>query len=124
MIGRRKRPKMGLREPTVIKCRSHLQWIRGCECAIAGKTGVAPLGTLAWVHKCVGPMQAHHVTTRGAGGGDETAVPLCVAAHKEIHDRGVQTFQDLYGVDLEAIADKLWKISHHGVRWRREHDER
>jgi hypothetical protein len=63
-------------------------------------------------------MEAHHVTTRGAGGGDETAVPLCSDAHKRVHDMGVISFQARYKVDLDSIAAKLWEISPHGKRYR------
>lgn len=44
--------------------------------------------------RCLGcgatPSEAHHVTTRGAGGGDEptNVMPLCVYCHRRWHMRG------------------------------------
>lgn len=36
------------------------------------------------------PSEAHHITTRGAGGGDvpENLMPLCTYHHREWHDQG------------------------------------
>ncbi len=72
-------------------------------------------------HVCSGKMEAHHVVSRGAGGGDEQVVPLCAGAHYDGHLRGWETFAKDFGVDLTAIAAEFWKQSPHGVRYRAEH---
>lgn len=56
-------------------------------------------------------MEAHHVTTRGAGGGDEQLAPLCSLAHQLIHD-GCG-----FNVDLAKIAADLWKASPHRQKY-------
>lgn len=40
--------------------------------------------------ECYGPVQAHHVTTRGARGGDEkeNLMPLCQRHHADWHFKG------------------------------------
>lgn len=107
---RRKKPKMGLRVSDKIHCPAHARWVRGFECLIAGKA----------THECWGRMEAHHVTSRGAGGGDETLVPLCSRAHVLGHSMGWDSFEKLYGVNLEATAAELWRTSPHGQRYRLE----
>ena len=44
------------------------------------------------------PVDPHHVTSRGAGGGDEAenVVPLCREHHVEIHTIGRDTFRKKY----------------------------
>lgn len=124
---RRKRPKMGLRESAVIRCPSHLRWVRGHECAIAGKQQTRGEWRLDHWHECEGRMEAHHVREGDHGHGmgqkpdDSTAVPLCASAHKRGHDMGWQTFEKEWRVNLSDIAEQLWKQSPHGQKWRREH---
>lgn len=98
---RRRRPKAGLREPSRVVCPQHLQWIRGNCCILADVRN----------HVCWGKIEAHHVTTRGAGGGDETAIPVCSAAHRLVHDLGRMTFERRFGKDLAAIASGLAALS-------------
>jgi len=117
---RKKRAKMGLRESTVIKCAGHLQWVRGHECLCAGKMDRVVVGDdYALVpHECFGKIEAHHVVSRGAGGGDEQVVPLCSKAHADGHKMGWETFQKRYRVDLASTAAELWKLSPAGKRYR------
>jgi len=105
---RKKRAKMGLRASSVIKCAGHLKWVRGHECLCAGK----------WGHECAGRIEAHHVTSRGAGGGDEQVVPLCTLAHGIVHQMGGSSFAASFKLDLAATAADLWKHSPHGQRYR------
>lgn len=70
----------------------------------------------AWVrrHVCCVPVcgdervEAHHVKTRGAGGGDEWCVSLCgwhhVGSDWSFHMMGRHSFAAYYGVDLFALA--------------------
>jgi len=50
-------------------------------------------------HNCLacgrrGPSDAHHVTTKGAGGGDtiDNIIPLCRRDHTRIHTEGMAKF--------------------------------
>lgn len=123
---RKTRPKMGLRESSVIRSQGHLKWVRGCECAVAGK--LERLGDgYARHHTCEGRTEAHHVREGDHGHGvglkpdDSAAVPLCSTAHKRGHDRGWQTFEKDYRVDLSSIAAALWKASPHRIKYERGH---
>ena len=115
---RKKRQRSGIRdEDGPLQCPSHRRWVRGFECSIAGK--LEQLGDgYAKHHECEGRIEAHHVTTKGAGGGDDECVPLCSKAHKQGHDIGWDTFTKKYRVDLKAIAERLWRTSPHGVKYR------
>lgn len=119
-LKRKKRPKMGLRVSPVIKCPGHLKWVRGHECMCLGKMEHIIVGDdyMVTPDRCVGRIEAHHSTTRGAGGGDETAVPLCAWHHASGHKMGWTTFQQRFGVDLASTAADLWKRSPHGQRYR------
>jgi len=55
------------------------------------------------------PVDAHHVQTRGAGGSDLTAVPLCRIHHDGIHRMGVMTFQTHFKINLFEIQHFLLK---------------
>lgn len=104
---KRTRPKMGVKQSSVIRCPGHLAWVRGRECCIAEK------------HTCVGRIEAHHVVTTGAGGGDEQVVSLCTEAHAEVHRTGRETFAKKYAVDLPEIAARLWQYSPHRISYLR-----
>ena len=109
IVRKRKREKMGVRQPTQIESPGHLAWLRGsCQCLIAGKAG----------HVCSTKMEAHHVREGADGGmgmkpGDDTAVPLCADAHAEGHRIGWRTFEARYGVDMDKAAEAHWKASTH-----------
>ncbi len=115
---RRKREPMGIREPSRINCPGHLKFVRGFKCA-------------AWAsgeHECSGKMEAHHVRENLSGGmgikpDDSEAVPLCSAAHSELHNSGAKTFEAKYKVDLSKIAADLWKVSSHGRTYRADRKE-
>lgn len=44
---------------------------------------------------------AHHVTSRGAGGSDYQTIPLCRKHHRELHHWGRTRFESLYTVNLD-----------------------
>ncbi len=112
MLKRRKPPKSGIARAPERSFPSHLAWLRGCECAIAGKAE----------HVCSGRMEAAHVR-RGTEGGtalkpaDFHAIPLCSAGHSEQHALGEVSFERKYGINMKAIAEGLAKISPHRWRW-------
>jgi hypothetical protein len=52
---------------------------------------------------CFGQVTGHHVKSKGSGGSDteDNLWPLCVKHHAEIHNLGVFTFCDKYGIKLK-----------------------
>lgn len=52
-----------------------------------------------------------HTKTRGAGGKRWDLVPLSPLLHSEQHTMGIESFQAKYGVDLPALARRLWRLS-------------
>lgn len=114
---RKKRAKMGLREPSQIRCQGHIQWIRGFPCSIE----------LHGDHVCTGRIEAHHMR-EGSNGGvglkcdDSTCVPLCSHAHQNFHSMGVDTFQTRYHIDLVKTSKVFWEWSPHGKIYRRERE--
>ena len=65
----------------------YLKHIRNQSCAVCGVLEVDP----------------HHVKTRGSGGSDLDAIPLCRHHHQEFHHIGVDTFQEKYQLDYREI---------------------
>lgn len=74
-----------------VRSPKHMAWVRKHECCAQG-------------HACEGIIHAHHVKTRGAGGGDEWCVSLCARHHRLLHDTGRLEFISRYGVDLYTLA--------------------
>ena len=110
---RKRREKMGVREPDRIECKAHLQWIRGCACVVIVE------GT------CEGPTEAAHVRNGTDGGtglkpSDCYAVPLCRHHHSKQHAVGEQTFWA--GRDPLKIAAELWRISPARIKWEQRKD--
>ena len=73
---------------------AYLDWIRTLPCVAAGSS-------------CQGPIVAHHVKSKGAGGTDRMTTPLCDFHHRFGHQHGWQTFRAICSVDLTAIAERL-----------------
>lgn len=68
-----------------------LVYVRGQPCAVAG---------------CCNQSQAHHLKSRGAGGSDYTAVPLCGIHHTfepGVHYLGLTAFEARYNVSLDNL---------------------
>jgi hypothetical protein len=82
---------MMLPRPARHRDERYLAWVRTLPCAVCLKPGA----------------HAHHLSTRGSGGGDLTAVPLCAEHHGAIHTRGDRTFGDAVGVNLWRVAHDL-----------------
>ena len=78
----------------------HLAWVRTQRCSVPGCDN--------------NDIQAHHVR-KGAGVGlkpaDAGCAPLCFEHHAEIHSIGSRTFEIRHGVNLSAIAARLWAES-------------
>lgn len=49
------------------------------------------------------PVEAHHTTSRGAGGDRSTLIPLCRRCHALLHTMGRQSFEARFSIDLEAL---------------------
>jgi len=49
---------------------------------------------------CLGEVCAHHVKTKGSGGGDivDNLIALCLKHHSELHQIGTITFYLKYGL--------------------------
>lgn len=118
---RRKRERMmPPKADAPISCRGHLQWVRSkFVCLLADKVRL----DTGEPHACWGGIDAHHSKTRGAGGGDETVVPVCRGAHTLLDSPGwSQTLvEQRFGIEpMEVTAADLWKASPHGQRYRNE----
>lgn len=117
---RRTRPRMmAPKEDAPISCPGHDKWVRGLVCCALGRVMINPLGKSGGVHECQGRMEAHHETTRGAGGGDDALIPLCLLAHAQ-HHNGC-TF---VGLDQPSTAADCWRASPHGQKYRRQQEQR
>ncbi|MBN1881096.1 MAG: DUF968 domain-containing protein [Deltaproteobacteria bacterium] len=59
---------------------------------------------------CTTGTYAHHVKTRGAGGGDEpeNLMPLCFVHHNEIHLTGTAPFVKRYNLYFDE-TERRWK---------------
>jgi len=112
---RKKRERMMPPKDDRVRCESHLQWVRGMECAISDQ------------HECTGRIEAHHVHTardgrrtdgaRGRKPSDTWSVPLCSGSHAELHTGGEITFQNKYAIDLYDFALLLARRSPHRGKW-------
>ena len=56
---------------------------------------------------CMGRVEAHHTTTRGAGGSDYKALPLCAKHHSAAGGYGKDTFQNRYFMDFDKEIIRL-----------------
>ena len=56
---------------------------------------------------CIGRVEAHHTNTRGAGGSDYKAIPLCVLHHADIDNLGKKTFQNRYFMSFDKEIIRL-----------------
>lgn len=55
-------------------------------------------------HACLGPVVGHHLhPSRGEDVANE--VPVCCTAHMLIHSKGPSRFEEMWGVDLESVAE-------------------
>ena len=76
---------------------------RALGCAVKGKRG--KLNGRSWLHECDGPVEAHHIKSRGAGGKNEgNTVGLCRRAHDQLHTMGSKSFPLAYSINLWEMA--------------------
>jgi hypothetical protein len=86
-------------------------WVRGQGCVLRGRwchdEAKSPDLQDSY-HVCWGPIEFHHVKTRGAGGKDRgNGVGLCTTGHRTFHDLGRATFAARYAIDLAHVARNL-----------------
>jgi hypothetical protein len=48
-------------------------------------------------------IDPHHTKSKGSGGSDLTAIPLCRRHHRICHDSGIETFQKKHQIDFKEI---------------------
>ena len=100
----RKRPKMMVKEATVIRAPNYLAFVRrhNCTCVEVDPTG------------CEGEIEAAHVR-RGTDGGvgmkpsDCYALPLCSSHHRDQHSIGEPSFEKRHRFSMRDVADRLWR---------------
>jgi len=115
---KRKRARMGVKVSSVVRSPGHLAYIRTLECAVR-KPGYYDCN----LHDGCNKVEAAHVRTGTDGGtsikpGDNWAMPLCAAHHRQQHQIGEPEFERRYGVDMKAIAKALWQAdTYHRGRW-------
>lgn len=113
---RRTKPRMMVRESTIIRSDGHLAWTRGNDCCLMGRAD----------HVCQGKMVAHHHREDHDGGtgikpGDDRVIPVCDGGHAEIHNKGSKTTERKHGISFDDVWRGNWKSSPHGQKHRREH---
>jgi hypothetical protein len=74
--------------------RKYIVWLHGFRCCVKGCEG--------W------PVHAHHVKTRGSGGSDRTAIPLCAQHHVKVHTNGKSACEKKWGKGFFARMIKLF----------------
>lgn len=107
---RRKKP----RRQNLMRVPGHRQWVRGHECIVGNA-------------ECDGGIECAHVRSGTDGGTgmkphDKWTVPLCRHHHREQHGMGEGPFEAKYRLRMKEIAAKLWAVSDHGKRHRREYE--
>ena len=69
---------------------------------------------------CGAPGEAHHLRSKGAGGGDEpdNTMVLCRTHHREIHDIGRDTFITKYRAASDWAEKHNWiKCKFYKYKW-------
>ena len=74
--------------------KKYLEYIKTLPCIMSGE------------HRCAGDVVPHHTKTRGSGGSDYLAVPMCCAIHAEVHTIGKRSFERKYNIDFRDYITK------------------
>ncbi len=91
---------------------THLQWLRGRPCLLAGVKD----------HVCSGKIEASHSDADGSKGmglksADFTAVPLCAGAHRDKDTIGLKTWEAKWGVNHAAAGREYGRLSPKRALW-------
>jgi len=88
----------------------YLIWLHEtCDCVLADESPCTCGGFLDVVKRRYA-IHAHHTTSRGARGSDQTCVPLCATHHAEGHRIGWKSFEKRHGVNLKARAKECYLL--------------
>jgi hypothetical protein len=107
---------MNVRDSGMIRSDGHLKFVRGFVCAVSASQP----------NSCEGKVEAAH-TRIGTDGGtslkpsDCWAIPLCASHHAEQHRIGERSFETKYQISMKAIAEKLWHVSKHRLKYEQTH---
>lgn len=106
MLPRRIKPETMGREKR-IRSPAHLSWVRDHECCVSG------------CHNR--PIEAAHIRSGTDGGtgmkpGDDWAISLCSAHHREQHQVGEVRFAQKHNLDLLALAREFAAKSQHRAK--------
>jgi len=80
-------------KPVRLKDKDYLAWIRRQPCLVDYVVA-----------------EAHHTTSRGAGGSDYRSIPLCLRHHKEAHRLGRVSFELKHRLDFREEVIRLLEI--------------
>jgi len=121
LLRRRKKQSMNVRDSGMIRSDGHLAFVRGFICAVSPMRDTGP-------DCCDGKVEAAHVRIGTDGGtslkpSDCWAIPLCASHHAEQHRIGERSFETKYKISMKAIAEKLWRVSSHRLKYERTHPE-
>lgn len=103
MLPPKRRSKSG-RENDGRRCPAHVRFVRSHACSVKGCQQ--------------GPIEAAHVR-RGTGGGmalkpsDRWTLSLCQAHHRLQHEAGEESFEQITGLDMRAMAEEFTRRSPH-----------
>ena len=102
-------------KPSRVRDPDYLARIRTLPCLLAKREPCTCGGFLDVVRKTY-RIEAAHVRSRGAGGGDDQVVPLCGTHHREAHRIGHKSFEKRHGIDL-AYEAKLLRVYYTRGHW-------
>jgi 5-methylcytosine-specific restriction endonuclease McrA len=91
-------------KPKRFKDKKYLEKVRQLPCLICGKSS-----------------EAHHLHSRGAGGGDYkwNVVPLCRREHNAIHKMGINAFADKHPEFRFWLDAHGWNFDEDRDRWKK-----
>jgi hypothetical protein len=84
--------RLSVEKPKTVRSSENVAMIRSMPCSVCARF----------------PVEVHHWTTKGAGGGDglENLVSLCTQHHREFHDKGAKTFWRKYGKAIQWFRER------------------
>lgn len=102
---KRPKPKMGVRQSSVLRSARHLRWVRSLPCIAVCKSG--PIEA-AHVRHGLPPGEMAGIGIKPA---DYWCVPMCAEHHREAHQKGHETFEREHlppGVTMAELAIRVY----------------